>query len=171
MKEFKKGDILVGIIDDEKYIFTYDCIVNIKIQSQFVKSSIVAKNIINSMGDICSPFLFQIDSVKKADDNTVLAYKNALDKYGKDEEIWNKICIKPMDFVMPVNDTSNIGLVTETNGVGGSCSVTWLKNPNSLCSAWWPQEDLKKVNNLANLLTKVCAHPFGNNQDVADEIY
>jgi len=27
------------------------------------------------------------------------------------------------------------------------------------------------VNNLANLLTKVCAHPFGNNQDVADEIY
>jgi hypothetical protein len=61
-----------------------------------VKSSIVAKNIINSVGDICSPFLFQIDSVKKADDNTVLAYKNALDKIGvKYKTITDDVVLSP----------------------------------------------------------------------------
>ena len=171
MEKIKKGDILVGIIDDKKYIFTYDCAVYIKIQSKIVKSSIVARNIIDSKGDICSPFLFPIDEVKKADDADVVAYNNALDKYGKDDDIWKRICIKPMDFVMPVSDKTNIGLVTETNGVGGSCSVTWLRTPCSLYNSWWPQEDLIKVNNLTNLLTKVCADPTGDNQCVADKFY
>ena len=65
-----------------------------------------------------------------------------------------------------------VGLVTEVDGIGGSCSVEWLGEGNKhLYNAWWSQNELIKIDSLPNLLTRKMAHPFGQNRKKADEFY
>ena len=65
-----------------------------------------------------------------------------------------------------------VGLVTEVDGIGGSCSVEWLGEGNKhLHNAWWSQNELIKIDSLPNLLTRKMAHPFGQNRKKADEFY
>ena len=88
--------------------------------------------------------------------------------------------IKPLDFVRIKNSVGKyyescekyVGIVTEVDGVDGSCSVEWLGEGNKhLHNAWWKQEELQKEDSLPNLLARVMAHPFGQNREKADEFY
>ncbi len=65
-----------------------------------------------------------------------------------------------------------VGLVTEVDGIGGSCSVEWLGEGNKhLHNAWWSQDELIKIDSLPNLLAREMAHPFGQNREKADDFY
>ena len=88
--------------------------------------------------------------------------------------------IKPLDFVRinsncdmySCDNEKYVGLVTEVDGIGGSCSVEWLGEGNKhLHNAWWEPEELQKEDSLPNLLTREMAHPFGQNREKADEFY
>ena len=88
--------------------------------------------------------------------------------------------IKPLDFVRIKNSVGqyyescekHVGLVTEVDGVGGSCRVEWLEDGGKyLRNAWWEQGELLKIDSLPNLLTRKLAHPFGQNREKADDFY
>lgn len=72
--------------------------------------------------------------------------------------------IHTLDIVSPFNDSTSIGIVQETSLTNNShkLSVYWITNNNQHKNAWWPQENLIKISNLAKILTDVMAHPFSD---------
>lgn len=80
--------------------------------------------------------------------------------------------IQPLDFVRLINPLecniisnvgSHIGMVKEINNEG-QLLVIWIgKTYNK--NAWFDQNEVELIDNLANLLTRELMHPFGNNRN------
>lgn len=119
--------------------------------------------------------IFHIDNTEKAKEDQIAFYKSVLTERKCKYDNMKANCIKPLDFVMLNRGlgSRDIGLVTETNGVGGDCSVDWIVEGTDLKNAWWEQKELKKINNLANLIAKEMTVPVyaGGNPDVVDKFY
>lgn len=64
---------------------------------------------------------------------------------------------------------ANMGLVTEVDGSGAS--VRWFLPDKELYTAWWNEEDLEVVGNLAAILSDEMAHPFGGNRKQGEKFY
>lgn len=86
--------------------------------------------------------------------------------------------IRPLDFVRPKSKPNAIGMVTEissfenTNGgITFQASIKWIGGSNGLPTAWWQIQQLDIVDNLARLLMRELAHPFGTGKEYIDRCY
>lgn len=77
--------------------------------------------------------------------------------------------LKPLDFVK-YPSTGEIGLVKEISA-RGTLSVCWLSKHTGLYSAWWSQDDLEYVNNLAVVLATELCHPMGEGKQEVKNYY
>ena len=62
-----------------------------------------------------------------------------------------------------------VGIVTETDGK--TCHIEWFDKHTNLKNAWWDENDLLVVNNLAVVLCDAMAHPFGANTEQGEKFY
>jgi hypothetical protein len=86
--------------------------------------------------------------------------------------------IRPLDFVRPKSKPNAVGMVTEIgsfknteDGITYQASVEWIGGGDGLHTAWWQVQQLDIVDNLARLLSRELAHPFGNGNDYLDRSY
>ena len=164
---FNKGDILMHRKRNSLCVFSFDCISDAWSKSGGWESYICGKNIYSfEEEDFKKNIIFKPNEVTYATSDLVSKYNDVLREIGRK----NDSCIKPLDFVMDKANT-NIGIVTETNGVGGTCSVSWIIKKTCLHNAWWNQDELIKVNNLPNMIAKRFATPFSGNEDTVDDFY
>ena len=83
---------------------------------------------------------------------------------------------KPFDFVE--SKKGSIGYIQEVSinecQVGFdnqvSYSVNWIKNVALDHNAWWQHDDLIVIGNMFKAIAKCAVHPYGNNEDVIDDI-
>jgi len=82
--------------------------------------------------------------------------------------------MKPLDFVRtPKRRIAFITEVSRDNGVGDlRASIVFIgENSAEEKNAWWDENELKVIDNLASLLSRKLAHPFGDGKKCADEFY
>jgi len=165
--KFNKGDILMHKKGKLLCVFSFDGICAAWSKSSGWDSYICGKNTYSFEEEgFKKNMIFKPNEVTYATEDLVSKYNDVLREIDKK----NYSCIKPLDFVMAKGNT-NIGIVTETNGVGGTCSVSWIIKKTGLHNAWWNQDELIKVNNLPNMIAKSFAIPFAGNEDTVDEFY
>lgn len=76
----------------------------------------------------------------------------------------------PLDFVQ--SPGNGIAVVTEIDMMG-KASISFLQglNPAQEKSAWWEQGELKILDSLPWLLSRLACHPFGEGKDEANRVY
>jgi hypothetical protein len=86
--------------------------------------------------------------------------------------------LKPLDFIRPNEKLNKVGMITEistwlrSDGTTQyTASVEWLGGSDGLKSAWWLEQELVVIDNLARLLSRELAHPFGNGKQYIDDCY
>jgi len=165
--KFRKGDILINTSQCCKYVFTF-----VSYTSAHDGEYVMGKDIIQiSTGELKNNLIFKVKDVKMADEISISLYKYKLKKHKEANNNIQNYSLKPLDFVMPIGNVFNIGIITEIQGVGGRCTIDWIIKNTELKGAWWKQSELKKVNNLANLMAKNFANLFENNAETVDEFY
>lgn len=82
--------------------------------------------------------------------------------------------MKPLDFVK--TPKKNLAIITEVNKTQSGtleASIEYIgkQNPQGEHNAWWSEKELTVVDNLASLLARNLAHPFGNGEKIALKFY
>lgn len=166
-EEFKLGDILMS---KDGSVFMYNGIIHVQTHDgePLIRGCYTFYNN-KQLGYIPNPtsdntVFYSFDNVERASEDVIVKYKAEL---MREKDLIEQVSgIKPLDFVMTKDKGNyNIGLVTETKGLGGACAVAWIIKGSNMKEAWWNQNELHKVNNLLNLFTKGFAHSFGNIMD------
>lgn len=67
--------------------------------------------------------------------------------------------MRPLDFVRI--KTGEIGLITEVNVSGAN--IEFFKIYPNIKTAWYDENEIEIIDNLADLLSRELAHLFGNN--------
>lgn len=89
------------------------------------------------------------------------------------------LTMKPLDFVKSREHDDMIGIITEIHTHKNTkeieyceCSITWIgNNIYALKSAWWQISEIRIIDNLPNLLSRVLAHPFGEGKQYINQCY
>lgn len=68
--------------------------------------------------------------------------------------------MRPLDFIR--TKTGEVGLITEVNVSGANVEFFKIYGDN-LKVAWYEEDEIEIIDNLADLLSRELAHPFGNN--------
>ena len=170
-EKFKLGDILMCKGECTNYVFAYVGTQKSWCESEGLEGVILGTDIIDMDKKEFDNICFNAEDVELAPKNIIASYKKILKSLNIEKAQIKASCIKPLDFIATKDRPNDIGLVTETCGVGGSCSVAWIKEYDYQKTAWWDQNELVKIGNLPNLIARNCADRLDNNQEVVDEFY
>jgi len=77
--------------------------------------------------------------------------------------------LKPLDIVL--TPKGGIAIVAEMNRISQEVSLRYIYSKENEYSSWWNPNELKKLNNLALILSEMAIGNFSNNHDTPKIFY